>query len=162
MCTALRVGWGIGQSWIEMGAWTGNKETKLESYINTDQSMNAVHWIHKQFYLKLFEKKNVFFLFCQCLLESVSELIAHCSWGIINCLGLFYKIRIDSERWRCIQTEHGLYNGKAIPPPPQNDILPLEKKENVVNSGTKVKRAAGGSDREALPYLWWTFILTFY
>ena len=48
----------------------------------------------------------------------------------------------------------GLYNGKAIPPPPQNDILPLEKKENVVNSGTKVKRAAGGSDREALPYLW--------
>ena len=162
MCTALRAGWGIGQSWIEMGAWTGNKETKLESYINTDQSMNAVHWIHKLFIWN-FSKRKMFFFF-----PFLSVFVGKCKWALIALEGLsivsvcFTKSGLILSDEDVYRQKTGLYNGKAIPPPPQNDILPREKKENVVNSGTKVKRAAGGSDREALPYLWWTFILTFY
>lgn len=112
--------------------WTLNKETKLESYINTDQAEYEHSALHTNFLSQTFVKEKYFFsIFCHRKLLSklccYKYKCAHCSWGIINCLVLFYKIRIDSEWWRCIQTEHSLYNGKAIPP--QNNIFPHKKIE---------------------------------
>ena len=126
-----------------MGSWS--KLNRERGGLNTEQR-NKVGILHKyrsgrvwaqctayKLFIPNFCKRKIFFFlyFCQSISSWVSFAVkykcAHCSWGIINCLGLFYKIRIDSEWWRCIQTEHSLYNGKAIPP--RNNIFPQKKME---------------------------------